>query len=145
MAGTIRYRNLVIQSIDSRILAIWCHGWYYPHSRQTTVPATAQVIWHAPRDLHGVLTKGARYIRGHRTAAVLEDFERTPGGHACLDYTLGTKLDDPTTLPAPVTVDYLTVVPGRVEVLSTVWEAMRNKHLDYEWVHFFGCRVLAQL
>jgi hypothetical protein len=142
MAGIIRYRNLVIHSIDSSILAIWCHGSYLPRTRnKTTVPCTAALIWHAPEDGHGVLPRGARYITGSRSANDLADWGTTLGGLSCVDYTLLTKLDDPTTVVGPATVDYVTTIPGTTERLSTVWEAMQNKHLDYEEVHYFACRL----
>ena len=142
MAGIIRYRNLVIHSIDSSILAIWCHGSYLPRTRnKTTVPCTAALIWHAPEDGHGVLPRGARYITGSRSANDLADWGTTLGGLSCVDYTLLTKLDDPTTVVGSATVDYVTTIPGTTERLSTVWEAMQNKHLDYEEVHYFACRL----
>lgn len=137
----ITHRNLVINSIDSRILAIWCHGSYLANTRQTTIPATAKVIWHAAPDNYGILPKGARYITGSRSQNDLQDWGVTEGGLTCLNYTLLTQQNDPSQVAGQPTVDYLTTKPGKSEQLSALWEAMATKGLDYQWIHYFACRV----
>jgi hypothetical protein len=138
---TIRHRNLVIQSIESGHLVIWCHGYYFPGTVKTTVPSMTTVVWHAPQGEYGVLTKGARYITGSRSEEVLRDWGETAGGMDCDDYVLTTKRDDPVRPIGAAVCDYLTIVPDQREHLSTVWEAMRIHHLHYSVVHFYACRV----
>jgi hypothetical protein len=141
MPAILTFDNLIIHSVDSRILAILSHGHYTPGSGVTTVPVTAKLIWHSDVNNYGVLTKGARYITGSRSANVLLDFGMTLGGQQCTNYMLSTNPGEDMGVKGLQGVDFVTTKPGTSEPLSTVWDAMQSRGLDYKWVHYFACRV----
>lgn len=142
MPATMTFDNLIFHSVDSRILAILSHGHYTPGTGLTMVPVTAKIIWHADANNYGVLTKGARYIAGSRSANDLKDFGMTLGGQQCTNYILSTNPGEVMNVKGLQGVDYVTTQPGTSEPLSTVWDAMKSRGLDYRWVHYFACRVL---
>ena len=142
MPAIMTFDNLIIHSVDSKILAIFSHGHCTPSSGLTTVPVTAKIIWHADVNNWGVLPKGARYITGSRSANDLLDFGMTLGGQQCINYELSTNPGEVMTVRGLQGVDYVTTQPGTSEPLAKVWDAMQSRGLDYKWVHYFACRVL---